>query len=114
MNEKTKFYLKITKSAIKKAALILSERDKKYSAIRIYITGGGCNGFKYNFKKDHKTQKNDITITYSNVKFIIDPISIQYVKGGTLDYLENFSGSKFILINPNAKQTCSCGTSFNT
>ncbi|KAF0708108.1 iron-sulfur cluster assembly 1, mitochondrial [Aphis craccivora] len=52
-------------------------------------------------------------INQENIFLIIDPISLQYLKGGEIDYIENLEGSKFIVNNPNAKNTCGCGSSFN-
>ena len=57
--------------------------------------------------------KDDIIINKSDISLIIDPISLQYLHGGKIDYLENLEGSKFIVSNPNAKNTCGCGSSFS-
>ncbi|QCI19300.1 iron-sulfur cluster insertion protein ErpA [Buchnera aphidicola] len=110
MKNKNNYYINITQSAIKKTKKILLNKNLN---LRIYITGGGCNGFKYNFKIDEKVHKHDTVIKNSGISFVIDPISIQYIHGGTIDYLEDFSGSMFSIKNPNAKQTCSCGESFS-
>ncbi|WP_343184173.1 iron-sulfur cluster insertion protein ErpA [Buchnera aphidicola (Ceratovacuna keduensis)] len=104
------YNIKLTKNSIKK---ILKITNKKLY-FRIYIIGGGCNGFKYNFKIEKKIKKNDIIIKKNNIKMLIDHISIKYIKNGKIDYLENLEGSKFVVNNPNAKTTCSCGISFST
>lgn len=106
--------LLITEKAKKKIKILINSQN--YSMLyflRIYIAGGGCSGFQYGFKLDKKKQKNDVIFYYSNISIIIDPISLQYLQGGKLDYIENLEGSKFIIINPNAKTTCGCGLSFS-
>ncbi|WP_343188350.1 iron-sulfur cluster insertion protein ErpA [Buchnera aphidicola (Ceratoglyphina bambusae)] len=103
------YKIKFTKNAIKKILKI----NKKKLYFRIYIIGGGCNGFKYEFIIEKKIKKYDIIIKKLNIIVLIDYISIQYLKGSKLDYLENLEGSKFMIKNPNAKTTCSCGISFS-
>ncbi|QCI27149.1 iron-sulfur cluster insertion protein ErpA [Buchnera aphidicola] len=101
--------IKFTQSAnYKILKLIKKNQTLKF---RIYIIGGGCNGFQYQFKIDNKINKNDIIIK-KNFNIIIDAISLHYINGGIIDYQETLSGSKFIVYNPNAKTTCSCGSSF--
>ncbi|WP_343183691.1 iron-sulfur cluster insertion protein ErpA [Buchnera aphidicola] len=111
MKKKNYYKLKLTNSAIYYIKKLM--KKKKNIKFRIYVTGGGCSGFEYGFKFDKKINLNDIIIKKSNIFIIIDPISIQYLIGGEIDYIENLNGSKFIINNPNAKSTCSCGTSFN-
>ncbi|CAL4320105.1 iron-sulfur cluster insertion protein ErpA [Buchnera aphidicola] len=111
MNDKIS-QMKITKSAIIQIKN-LSSQKKKNIRFRIYITGGGCNGFQYGFKFEKKINQQDIIIKKSNIEIIIDPISFQYLVGGEIDYIENLNGSKFIIKNPHAKTKCSCGESFS-
>lgn len=106
-------YLKLTEKAIQKLKNIIAIKNNTYLKLRIYITGGGCSGFQYQFVFDTSENKDDIIITQSGVSLIVDPISLQYLYGGKIDYLENLEGSKFIVFNPNAKNTCGCGSSFS-
>lgn len=109
IHKDTHFYC--TSSAINK---IQKLTKKSFSVkLRIYITGGGCSGLQYGFKLDNIINKDDLIIIRSGIKIIVDPISLQYIIGGTLDFIENINGSKFIINNPNAKKTCGCGSSFN-
>ncbi|WP_425619769.1 iron-sulfur cluster insertion protein ErpA [Buchnera aphidicola] len=112
MKKFSKQHLKITEKAIKKLKSIIKIKNNYNLKLRIYINGGGCSGFQYEFIFDECTNPDDVIITQSGVSLIIDPISLQYLYGGTVDYLENLEGSKFIIFNPNAKNTCSCGVSF--
>lgn len=108
-----KLPLKITDKATEKINNVIKTKNNSNLKLRIYIIGGGCNGFQYEFILDEKKNKNDIIIKKSNVYLIIDPISLQYLIGGTIDYQEDLEGSKFVISNPNAKNTCGCGLSFS-
>ncbi|QFQ32394.1 iron-sulfur cluster insertion protein ErpA [Buchnera aphidicola (Aphis fabae)] len=106
-------HIQLTKTAIKKIKSFILIKKNKNLKFRIYILGGGCSGFQYQFTFDENINKNDMLINQENICLIIDPISLQYLKGGKIDYVENLEGSKFIVYNPNAKNTCGCGSSFN-
>ncbi|MBK4765320.1 MAG: iron-sulfur cluster insertion protein ErpA [Pantoea sp. Brub] len=105
--------LQITDTAVNKIQSLLSNKNNSKLKLRIYINGGGCSGFKYSFILDEKVNKGDIIIEKQGIELIIDCISIQYLIGSSIDYVENLTGSKFIVNNPNAKMTCSCGLSFS-
>ncbi|AAO26925.1 HesB/YadR/YfhF family protein [Buchnera aphidicola str. Bp (Baizongia pistaciae)] len=112
-NNISKFPLSFSKSAIKKIKTIISEKNIPNLKFRVYIAGGGCSGFQYKFKFDKNKNKNDTIVNIFNNIIIIDPISLQYLRGGQIDYIENLEGSKFIILNPKAKHTCGCGSSFS-
>ena len=87
--------------------------------LRIYITGGGCHGFQYGFafekdKADEDFKFSTHSTSKQEVAIIIDPISIQYLDGSTIDYITDAQGERFIIKNPNAKTTCGCNQSFST
>ncbi|WP_367679100.1 iron-sulfur cluster insertion protein ErpA [Buchnera aphidicola] len=105
--------MNFSKKASAKINSILLKKKIKALYFRIHIQGGGCSGFQYNFNIDTKINDDDIIIKKSGIKIATDSISLQYLKGSTIDYLENLEGSKFLIINPNAKNTCGCGLSFN-
>tara|TARA_Y100001949_G_C15846958_1_gene268836 strand:- start:183 stop:530 length:348 start_codon:yes stop_codon:yes gene_type:complete len=105
--------LNLTEGAVKKI-LSLSENEKqKKINLRVYVTGGGCSGFQYGFTFDESIDEEDTCITKKGANLVIDPLSIQYILGSTIDYVEDLSGSKFIIKNPNAITTCGCGESFS-
>ncbi|CAL4320786.1 iron-sulfur cluster insertion protein ErpA [Buchnera aphidicola] len=106
-------FLNFTDAAIKKINELIHIKNNKNLKLRVYISGGGCSGFQYQFDFDEKINEDDIIIKKLNVSIIIDPISLQYLYGGKVDYLENLEGSKFTVFNPNAKNTCGCGSSFS-
>ncbi|HET9678638.1 MAG TPA: iron-sulfur cluster insertion protein ErpA [Buchnera sp. (in: enterobacteria)] len=111
--KQTNILINITKQAAIKVQELIKKNNKKKNKLRIYILGGGCSGFQYKFIFESKANKDDIIIKQLGVSLIIDPITIQYISGGNIDFTENLEGSKFVVFNPNAKNTCSCGSSFN-
>ncbi|QJC29817.1 iron-sulfur cluster insertion protein ErpA [Enterobacteriaceae endosymbiont of Plateumaris sericea] len=112
-NNLTNTSIKITKIAINRIKKFIINNHIKKVNFRIFIIGGGCNGFKYEFILDEKINKKDIIIKLLDFSILIDPISMQYLFGSVIDYIENIEGSKFIIRNPQAKTTCNCGSSFD-
>ncbi|QJC35557.1 iron-sulfur cluster insertion protein ErpA [Enterobacteriaceae endosymbiont of Donacia sparganii] len=100
-------------SLTKKAANKIKKLDYKNINFRIFIIGGGCSGFKYDFILDKKIKKNDILINSLGINIIIDKISMQYLSGSIVDYIESIEESKFIIRNPYMKNKCNCGSSFD-
>lgn len=113
MKKNSNKIINITNRAINKIKYFISLKKNNDLKLRIYINGGGCSGFQYQFVFDKNINKDDIIIHESNISVVVDPISLQYLYGGKIDYLENLEGSKFIVFNPNAKNTCGCGSSFS-
>ncbi len=105
--------LNLTDGAVKKI-LSLSEKQSEVKVnLRVYVTGGGCSGFQYGFSFDESIDEEDTCVSKEGANLIIDPLSLQYLLGSTVDYIEDLSGSKFIIKNPNAITTCGCGESFS-
>lgn len=92
---------------------LIAEEENPNLKLRVYITGGGCSGFQYGFTFDEKVNEGDTTIENSGVTLVVDPMSLQYLIGGTVDYTEGLEGSRFFVNNPNATTTCGCGASFS-
>ncbi len=105
--------LQFTDAAAKKVKNLISDEDNPDLKLRVYITGGGCSGFQYGFTFDDKMNDGDMTIEKSGVSLVVDPMSLQYLVGGSVDYTEGLEGSRFVVTNPNAKTTCGCGSSFS-
>lgn len=87
-------------------------KDTTNSKFRVYVTGGGCSGFQYGFKFDNDEAFDDDVIKFNDFSVLIDSMSYPYLYGSTLDFVEDLSGAKFVIQNPNAKTTCGCGESF--
>ena len=92
---------------------LIEGEDNPNLRLRVYITGGGCSGFQYGFTFDDQVNDGDLTIENQNVGLVVDPMSLQYLIGGTVDYTEGLDGSRFVVQNPNASSTCGCGSSFS-
>ncbi|WP_419843160.1 iron-sulfur cluster insertion protein ErpA [Actinobacillus pleuropneumoniae] len=105
--------LTFTDAAAKKVKSLIEGEDNPNLRLRVYITGGGCSGFQYGFTFDDQVNDGDLTIENQNVGLVVDPMSLQYLIGGTVDYTEGLDGSRFVVQNPNASSTCGCGSSFS-
>ena len=99
----------LTPNAIKRLKVLGGA--KKY--FRVSVLGGGCSGFQYKFGFDDVKNPNDMLIDCDGVLVVIDEISIPFLEGATLDYIEELIGSSFKIINPNAANSCGCGSSFS-
>ncbi len=104
--------LTLTDSAMSRIANVMSANEELGTKFRVYVTGGGCSGFQYGFKFDSVTAFDDDVIDFDNFSVLLDSMSYPYLYGSTLDFVEDLSGSKFVIKNPNAKTTCGCGESF--
>ena len=104
----------LTDSASARINNVMNANSELGSRFRVYVTGGGCSGFQYGFKFDSKVAFDDDVIEFGNFSVLLDSMSYPYLYGSTLDFVENLSGSKFVINNPNAKTTCGCGESFTT
>ena len=106
--------LQFTDAAASKVKNLIADEENPDLKLRVYITGGGCSGFQYGFTTfDDQINDGDMTIEKQGVALVVDPMSLQYLVGGSVDYTEGLEGSRFIVTNPNAKTTCGCGSSFS-
>lgn len=104
----------LTDSASARINNVMNANSELGSRFRVYVTGGGCSGFQYGFKFDSEVAFDDDVIEFGGFSVLLDSMSYPYLYGSTLDFVENLSGSKFVINNPNAKTTCGCGESFTT
>ena len=102
----------LTDSALSRISSVMNANKDLGTKFRVYVTGGGCSGFQYGFKFDSEIAFDDDVIDFDNFSVLLDSMSYPYLFGSTLDFIEDLSGSKFIIKNPNAKTTCGCGESF--
>jgi len=106
--------MQLTEGAVQKILSLRSnETDSEILNLRVYVTGGGCSGFQYGFSFDKTVDEDDTCIKKQGANLVIDSLSLQYLQGSTVDYVEDLTGSKFIISNPNATTTCGCGESFS-
>ncbi len=80
--------------------------------LRVSVEGGGCSGFQYKFDTDTTKADDDIVIVRDGVTVLIDPVSVQYMSGSEIDFVESLIGAAFKVNNPKATASCGCGTSF--
>ena len=81
--------------------------------LRVFVQGGGCQGFQYGFQFEEKAAEDDEIIERDEVTFLVDSLSMQYLVGAEIDFKEDLEGSQFVIRNPNAVTSCSCGSSFS-
>ena len=105
--------IKFSDAAATKVLSLITEEENPELKLRVYVTGGGCSGFQYGFTFDEKVNDGDMTIVKKGVTMVIDPMSLQYLVDGEVDYIEGLEGSRFLVNNPNASSTSGCGSSFS-
>jgi iron-sulfur cluster assembly protein len=104
--------LDVTASAAEAVKSLLEKRELEGYALRVYVQGGGCSGFQYGMALDNNFREEDTVVEEHGVKVVVDEISIGYMRGASIDYVEDVMGSGFKIENPNALSSCGCGTSF--
>lgn len=106
--------ISVTEAAAGKISQLLSEENKDTAGLRVFVQGGGCSGFQYGLMIEESVGDGELDqIFQSNgVKLFVDPISIRYLTGAEVDFVDNLTGGGFTIKNPNAKTTCGCGQSF--
>ena len=104
--------IQVTEKAAARIRQILAKEGVE-GALRLAVQGGGCSGFTYQFKIETRQRPTDHVYTSDGATVVIDPKSLVYLDGLTLDYKESLIQSGFVIYNPNAQKTCSCGTSFS-
>lgn len=105
--------IKFSDAAAVRVKQLIDEEENPDLKLRVYVTGGGCSGFQYGFTFDEKANPGDLEIVKNGVTLVIDPMSIQYLVDGEVDYTEGLEGARFFVSNPNATITCGCGASFS-
>jgi iron-sulfur cluster assembly accessory protein len=106
--------LTVTPSAASKIRELLVQRNIPNHALRVFVSGGGCSGLQYGMAFEGSPQAFDTQIEVDGVKLVVDPTSIMYVGGATIDFVDSLMGGGFRIDNPNAVSSCGCGSSFRT
>lgn len=103
----------VTAAAVAKLRAFQAENPEFVGkSFRVFIEGGGCSGFNYGFVFDDAQADVDFTFLAEGFPVACDPASMQYLRGATVDFVEDFQASGFVVRNPNAKTSCGCGSSF--
>ncbi len=102
----------LTPSAAKRVAWI-ADRQSKPAILRLAVDGGGCAGFTYKFELADSQAEDDTVAETDGVKLVVDPMSLDLVRGSAVDFVEDLGGASFKVTNPNAASGCGCGSSFS-
>jgi iron-sulfur cluster assembly accessory protein len=93
---------------------LINERSLEGHALRVYVSGGGCSGLQYGMGLDPEPRETDQRFSFDDVDVIIDPVSMDHLRGSIIDYSEDLMEGGFKIENPNAVSACGCGHSFRT
>lgn len=104
--------ISLSDAAAKRIAAILAE-DSGKSALRVSVEGGGCSGFSYKFDLVDTQEEDDLVLEKGNARVLVDQVSLVYMEGSEIDFVDNLLGQSFQIRNPNAVASCGCGTSFS-
>jgi iron-sulfur cluster assembly accessory protein len=98
--------------AAKRIAQILKD-ELRPLMLRVAVTGGGCSGFQYNFALEDAKGEDDLVLERDGAVILIDSLSLDFLRGAEIDYVDDLIGAAFKINNPNAQSSCGCGTSFS-
>jgi len=104
--------LQVTDKAYDQIKMVQIEENDS-SPLRIFVQGGGCSGFSYGFTFDENQAEDDFIFEKEGVKILIDAMSMSYLEGAEIDYKKDLTSAQFVIKNPNATNTCGCGSSFS-
>src|SRR6201993_4782796 len=103
--------VRLTKRAARRSGEIL-RREPAGAMLRVSVEGGGCSGFQYKFDIERAKAEDDLEIARDGAVVLIDPMSLQFMAGAEIDFVDDLIGASFKVANPNATASCGCGTSF--
>ena len=106
--------LSVTQPAIETIRNLLQQRNIPNHALRVFVTGGGCSGLQYGMAFEEAPQDFDKVVELDGVRLLVDPTSLMYLRGATIDFVDSLMGGGFRIENPNAVSACGCGSSFKT
>lgn len=104
--------LTVTPAAVAVIRNLLEQRNIPNHALRVFVTGGGCSGMQYGMAFEAQAQEFDKVVAVDGVRLLVDPTSLIYLKGATIDFVDSLIGGGFRIDNPNAVSSCGCGHSF--
>ena len=104
--------IELTASAAARVSVIAAKQGKP-AILRLAVEGGGCSGFQYKFGLADTVEADDIAVSNAGVQLVVDPMSLDLVRGAAVDFIDSLGGAAFKVTNPNAASGCGCGTSFS-
>ena len=106
------FVVNLTENAVWEIkTLLASEKENAGKGLRVFVEAGGCSGMQYGMVFDEK-RADDVTAEFGGVPVLVDPFSANYLRGSVVDFVDSLTGGGFKMSNPNARQSCGCGKSF--
>lgn len=102
----------VSDRAVRRIAKVLA-KEPEGSALRVSVEGGGCSGFQYHFAVTQAREDGDLTLAREGATVLIDPVSVGFLAGAEIDFVDDLMGQAFKVKNPNAKSSCGCGVSFS-
>jgi iron-sulfur cluster assembly protein len=106
--------LNVTPAAVNVIRQLLEQRNIPGYSLRVFVSGGGCSGLQYGMAFEQEPRDFDAVVETEGVKLVVDPTSLMYLQGATIDYVDSLMGGGFRIDNPNAVSSCGCGHSFRT
>ncbi len=104
----------LTPTAAAKLGKILQEKNLPDHGLRVFVAGGGCSGLQYGMAFEGQAREMDTIVDAHGMRVYVDPVSLEYLYGATIDYVDGLMGAGFRIDNPNAVAACGCGSSFRT
>ncbi len=104
----------LTPAAAKAVRELIDNRGLEGYALRVYVAGGGCSGYQYGMALENQVRETDRVFETDGVRVVVDEVSIGYLSGAVVGYVDELMGSGFKIENPNAVASCGCGSSFRT
>jgi iron-sulfur cluster insertion protein len=105
--------IRVTEAAARRIAELVRQDGRPGLRLRVAVEGGGCSGFRYKLALDDAALPDDVTVRAEGVEVVVDGLSLLYVLGAELDFVDDLSGAYFKVSNPNASSSCGCGSSFS-
>jgi iron-sulfur cluster insertion protein len=103
----------ISARAADRVAALIKQQGNDALKLRLTVSGGGCSGFQYGFDFDEEQKADDIVVERDGVTMLVDGMSLLYLMGSEVDFVEDLVGASFQVVNPNATASCGCGSSFS-
>lgn len=103
----------ISERAASRVAELIKQQGNAALKLRLSVSGGGCSGFQYGFDFDEEQKPDDVVVERDGVTMLVDGMSLLYLMGSEVDFVEDLVGASFQVVNPNATASCGCGSSFS-
>jgi iron-sulfur cluster assembly accessory protein len=103
----------LTAKAVEMVRSAFAQEKLEGYGIRVGVVGGGCSGFQYSMDFENTSRDGDVSFEQDGIRLYVDPMSSMYLQGVTIDYVVGLQGAGFKFTNPNARNTCGCGSSFS-